>query len=50
MTYSIGNVLDVLPTLAAGRFRTCVTSPPYWGLRSYETRPTEAPAAPEGRK
>ena len=35
MTYQIGNVLDVLPTLAAGRFRCCVTSPPYWGLRDY---------------
>ena len=35
MTYAIGNVLDVLPTLAAGRFRCCVTSPPYWGLRDY---------------
>jgi DNA modification methylase len=35
VTYQIGNVLDVLPTLAAGRFRCCVTSPPYWGLRDY---------------
>ena len=35
MTYAIGNVLDVPPTLAAGRFRCCVTSPPYWGLRDY---------------
>lgn len=35
MTYQIGNVLDVLPTLAAGRFRCCVTSPPYWCLRDY---------------
>ncbi len=35
MSYQIGNVLDVLPTLAAGRFRCCVTSPPYWGLRDY---------------
>ena len=33
--YAIGNVMDVLPTLAAGRFRCCVTSPPYWGLRDY---------------
>lgn len=30
-----GNVLDVLPTLPAASFRTCVTSPPYWGLRDY---------------
>lgn len=36
MTYVIGNVLDVLPTLPAGRFQTCVTSPPYWGLRDYD--------------
>jgi len=35
VTYEIGNVLDVLPTIAAGRFRCCVTSPPYWGLRDY---------------
>lgn len=35
MTYQIGNVLNVLPTLAARRFRCCVTSPPYWGLRDY---------------
>lgn len=35
MSYVIGNVLDVLPTLEAGRFQTCVTSPPYWGLRDY---------------
>ena len=35
MNYQIGNVLDVLPALAAGRFQCCVTSPPYWGLRDY---------------
>lgn len=35
MNYQIGNVLDVLPTLAAERFQCCVTSPPYWGLRDY---------------
>lgn len=35
MTYTIGNVLDVLPTIDAGRFQCCVTSPPYWGLRDY---------------
>ena len=32
-----GNVLDVLPQLPAGLARTCVTSPPYWGLRDYGT-------------
>lgn len=35
MSYIIGNVLDVLPTLEAERFQCCVTSPPYWGLRDY---------------
>lgn len=30
-----GDVRDVLPTLAAGSVRCCVTSPPYWGLRDY---------------
>jgi len=30
-----GCALDVLPTLDAGSVQTCVTSPPYWGLRDY---------------
>ena len=30
-----GNCLDVLPTLDAGSVQCCVTSPPYFGLRSY---------------
>lgn len=30
-----GNALDVLPRLPKGVARTCVTSPPYWGLRDY---------------
>jgi DNA modification methylase len=30
-----GNVFDVLPTLAPGSVDCCVTSPPYWQLRSY---------------
>lgn len=30
-----GDARDVLPRLAAGAFRCCVTSPPYWGLRDY---------------
>ncbi len=30
-----GCALAVLPTLAAGSVRCCVTSPPYWGLRDY---------------
>lgn len=35
MSYVIGNVLSVLPTLEPDRFQCCVTSPPYWGLRDY---------------
>lgn len=35
MTYVIGDVVDVLPTLHPARFQCCVTSPPYWGLRDY---------------
>lgn len=31
----LGDALDVLPRLPARRFRCCVTSPPYWGLRDY---------------
>jgi DNA modification methylase len=30
-----GDVFDVLPALAAGSVDCCVTSPPYWALRSY---------------
>ncbi len=33
----IGDCRDVLPTLPAGHFHTCVTSPPYFGLRDYGT-------------
>ncbi|MEN5115863.1 site-specific DNA-methyltransferase [Luteimonas sp. TWI662] len=31
----IGNCLDILPTLAERSVQTCVTSPPYFGLRDY---------------
>jgi len=31
-----GDCLDVLRTLEAGSVQTCVTSPPYFGLRSYD--------------
>ncbi len=31
-----GDCLTVLPTMPEKCFQTCVTSPPYWGLRSYE--------------
>jgi DNA modification methylase len=30
-----GDCLDILPTLPAGIVQTCVTSPPYYGLRDY---------------
>ena len=33
--YGIGDCRSVLRTLAPGQFQTCVTSPPYWGLRDY---------------
>ena len=33
----LGNCLDILPTLDAGSAHTCVTSPPYFGLRDYGT-------------
>ena len=31
----LGDCLDILPTLPAESVQTCVTSPPYWGLRDY---------------
>jgi len=31
----VGNCLDILPTLPEKQFQTCVTSPPYFGLRDY---------------
>ncbi len=30
-----GDCLSVLQTMEAGSVQTCVTSPPYYGLRSY---------------
>ena len=30
-----GNVFDLLPTIEPGSVDLCVTSPPYWMLRSY---------------
>jgi DNA modification methylase len=32
-----GNTLDVLRTIPSGIVNCCVTSPPYWGLRDYNT-------------
>lgn len=31
----VGDCLEVLNSLDAGSVQTCVTSPPYWGLRDY---------------
>ena len=36
-TIHIGDCLEVLRTLPAGSVQTCITSPPYWGLRDYGT-------------
>jgi DNA modification methylase len=33
----VGDVRDRLSTVEAGSVQTCVTSPPYWGLRDYGT-------------
>ena len=30
-----GDVLDKLSEIKTGTVQTCVTSPPYWGLRDY---------------
>ena len=34
-----GDAIDVLATLPAGSAQTCITSPPYWGLRDYGVAP-----------
>ena len=31
----VGNSLDILPTLPEQHFHSCITSPPYYGLRNY---------------
>lgn len=38
-----GDNMKIMPTLEAESFHTCVTSPPYWGLRDYGIPPTEWP-------
>lgn len=38
-----GNNIEVMPQLEAESFYTCVTSPPYWGLRDYGLPPTYWP-------
>lgn len=38
-----GHLLEQLATLQEGTVHTCVTSPPYWGLRDYGTAPVAWP-------
>lgn len=35
VTIHTGDVLAGLAKIESGTVQTCVTSPPYWGLRSY---------------
>jgi site-specific DNA-methyltransferase (adenine-specific) len=46
-TLYIGDALTVLRTLPAGSAQTCVTSPPYWGLRNYGQGQLGAEKTPE---
>lgn len=39
-----GDALDLLPTLEVGSIQALVTSPPYYGLRSYAIPPSSWPA------
>ena len=32
----VGNCMDKLSTLPEKSAQTCITSPPYWGLRDYD--------------
>ncbi len=36
VTIYVGDCREILPTLPAESVQTCVTSPPYWGLRDYD--------------
>jgi len=38
-TIHVGNVIDVLKTFPAESIDMCITSPPYWGTRNYDTEP-----------
>lgn len=38
-----GDNMKIMPELHAESFHTCVTSPPYWGLRDYGIPPTDWP-------
>ena len=42
MTYKLlqGDVFDKLAEIESGTVQTCVTSPPYWGLRDYGIEPS----------
>lgn len=44
-----GDALNVLATLPAGSVQTCITSPPYWGLRDYGVKPRVWGGDPECR-
>lgn len=37
----VGHALDVLKTFPESSINTCITSPPYWGLRDYKTNPAQ---------
>lgn len=37
ITIHTGDCLEILPEIESGSVHTCVTSPPYWGLRDYGT-------------
>ena len=37
VTLLVGDCRALLPTLPAGSVHCCVTSPPYYGLRDYQT-------------
>jgi len=36
-----GHALDVLKTFPESSVNMCITSPPYWGLRDYQTKPAK---------
>ncbi len=37
----VGHALEVLKTFPESSVNTCITSPPYWGLRDYKTNPAQ---------
>ena len=46
LTLLQGSALDVLATLPDASVQTCVTSPPYWGLRAYKAGAAEIGTEP----